>query len=142
MMSRLAVLILKTDFSEIPRLERFVELHVRDERQHKTKIVLTELFDNIVCHAKKVNPPRVCVIISTTYPLRVHILYRTANFNTFLERLARRTNLKINGESPLRPRFDGAQHRYRGLGLTMCVANAADIRTYSGLLWSRVSVVL
>jgi hypothetical protein len=104
----------------------------------KAKIVASELFDNLVTHARGVCPPFVMVRLRAGPPLTLTLGYRSSNLSEFLSALEAVRPLPEGGASP---RFDASAGLYRGFGLAMCVHLSSSIEVRRGLLRHLVSVV-
>lgn len=143
MLARHAHIVLYVSYSQLPRLERFVADRISDPLEARRMTILcTELFDNIVSHARGVCPAFVWIRISSGAQSSLRMVYHARNFGELVSTLRSRLVDKLEGKPATAPRFDPAANRYRGLGLTMCTANARDITARTGLFWNVLSVVL
>lgn len=134
--SRASVVLWKCK-TEIYRLERFMDetlQHCNSDLVNKVKIILPELFDNFVEHARGVFPPVVYIRLLRGDGVTIQLSYISSNFAQFVTTLeARQTATK--GQLRHRAlRYSDLSDRYRGLGLVMCTSLGAEISVSSGLI--------
>ena len=138
-----AGIVLIASYAEFPRLERFFDdfPDIAERDRMRARIAATELFDNVVAHARDPRPARVSIRLSPGPPLKLDLSYKSTNFPEFeAELAAARAHAAL--PSPSRaPRYAADDRRYRGLGLTMCLAVASGVTTQAGLFRHLVSVV-
>ena len=138
-----AKLVLDARYSELPRLERLIDgfpgLSERDRM--RVRIAATELFDNIVAHARDSRSTRVSVRLLPGPPLRLELRYRSSNFAEFVAELAAARSIVPASAWAEAGRFEAYEGRYRGLGLIMCLAVASSLQARPGLFRHLVSVV-
>lgn len=135
-----AAIILRTDYSRVFSLERFVDgfTAVPTSARLRAKLVASELFDNLLAHGRDIRPPIVVLSLSAGPPLALTFRFRSSNLSEFIAAAeAAKKGLGVEATK----RYDSEAGLYRGFGLFMCGRLSSSIRARRGLLWHRVSVV-
>jgi len=124
---------LAPDFANLPVLEKFIAAcpFLDASEINRALLVTTEFFDNIVAHSRCFNAGKVAITLEKAAAVIIRLSYRTCNF---LE--------MVRADGTTKPYFDGADRRYRGLGLLMCRNLAGGIHYRKGLLKSSIIIIL
>jgi len=116
---------------EFCRFERFLDKSLRSippDRAAALKLIASELFDNIVEHAKGVFPPLVHVKIKSNRQVRLQISYTSTNFDEFEKILDLRQTSPLSSQRSRAIHYSELDERYRGLGLFIVSSLATDIK--------------
>lgn len=123
--------------TEIYRLERFMDETLHDCRSglvNKVKIILPELFDNFVEHARGVFPPLIFIRLCCGTALTIELFYVSSNFSQFVTTLEARQTATKTQLRHRALRYSDLSDRYRGLGLVMCTSLGAEINVSTGII--------
>lgn len=122
------------DLSNLIILENFISGcdFLDDREMNRSKILVTEFFDNIVKHSVHGFCGKVVIRVRKAETLiTIRLNYWTTNFGKMLSALG-----------TTKPHYDGKCLRYRGLGLRMCKNLASDIQYKKGLFKSSIIIIL
>ncbi len=124
---------LRTDFENLPVLERFIKNCplLSADQVPRAMLIATEYFDNIICHGRCLRYCPVSVKITADSVIRLQFQYRSSNFNEM-----------IAGHQHTSPHYDIDSDRYRGLGLRMCHNLSSHIEYKKGLFKNYIIITL
>ncbi len=133
------LVLLRAEYAELIRLERFIDKipWLESSGKFRAIIVASELFDNIVSHGRHVWMDRVVLKISSGPILRIY--YRSSNLDDFKKALANQYEQKNLKTKKLH--YNEQSKRYTGLGLGMIARLGSRVHIQEGLFWHRISVV-